>query len=256
MMGLGMNMGRGKFAAGGGGVSRADVLALTPSLLFDFTDNSLMYQDEAKTTLVSAANDPVAWVEDLGSAGEDLAILAGQTATRPMRSANGIIFDGINDSLLNASFASLSLTYPFTVCVAFKFMSLASNDYVYSGGDGGGFYPSINIYNVSGTITFLGDPPGSPYWRTQAADLNNHIISMRPNTGAGAAQIQFDGDDQGAIDCYSSRTLDALYLGRAGGSPTAYNGNVEIQKFAAFDGKLADGDLATVEAWMNDQGVL
>lgn len=241
-----------KKAAGGVADPRAAVLALSPELLYDMNDNATMYQDEAKSTAVASTSDPVAVVEDLGSTGEALVIDAGQTARRPLRTADGIAFDGVNDGLLKA-YTSLSLSNPYTVIFSCKSNVFGNNDYLWAGDAGGGYYPAMLIYDTAGDRDFVFNPP----YATSAGTGWDHgttynIFAIKYISGSSACIMRRNGVELAGATIGTARAFEALALGRAYGHATAFNSNVDFRHFFVKDGAMSDGDIGTVEAWMDD----
>lgn len=100
----------------GGGGEAFDPLVYNPLLWLDGADITTLYQDSAKTTPVTANNDPVGAVEDKSGNGNDCT--QGTDDNRPLyktgikNGLSALFFDGTNDDLVKA-ILSAGLNQPF-----------------------------------------------------------------------------------------------------------------------------------------------
>lgn len=111
----------------------ADVLALSPDALFDNSTAANLYQDEARSTLVVAVNDPCASSTDLTTNARHMQIFTGLNGERPLWTGNALRFDGSDDGMIVDWGAGNQITQPITHVISFKMVSVnATTEIIFS----------------------------------------------------------------------------------------------------------------------------
>lgn len=233
---------------GGGG---AVVPAFNPltdvtsgTLKFWVESDGVLYQDAAKTTLATANNAPVgAWVDQVGTPHDMTQATAG---LRPILKTNlvgtmpGILFDGADDILTTAAFASGVGIEGYTLFVSMmEGTGGADKGIIQRGAYDPVFVPkSSTAYNVK---FYAGG--NSEY--DSILDSSPHVLTFcRPGTaaismavtlrvdGTADAQTPFDNSD------WTSAVLDTS------------NWDGYIFGIGLFAGALSAGDIASVENYL------
>jgi hypothetical protein len=227
-----------------------DPLTLTPDALFDNTDAANLYQDEGRTSVVTAVNDPVASATDLTTNQRHISIDAGQTTDRPLYNGDGLLFDGVNDFMSNDWGSGNDISQPVTHVISFQFIVAGQLDYLIDGTRG---THNQTVYIDNSTPNEFAAATSVAASTGLTADTDPHVISVEFN-GA-ASNIWMDGAlvaenvDLGT-EGWIGFSWGALFTGAQNFS------NVIISKHFVKQGTLSSADRASVEGWADVNGVL
>ena len=153
---------------------------------FDATSISTLYQDSAKTTSVTADNDPVgAWVGRVNA----LTIQQATGVARPLYKSSNmtVLADGVDDNLMTAANVSFS-GYPLSIAVLFdQSVNGASSGAVVSVAGGAADYMGL----------VLNTPGGSrAVDRNAASVVTSPLLSYPAASGLAAAFATYDANSQ------------------------------------------------------------
>jgi hypothetical protein len=228
------------------------VLALSPSVLFDTSNLSSLYQDSAGTTPVTQAGDPVGLVFD--KSGNDDHLTQATASQRPIYQADGtILTDGVDDKLEAA-------VNGFTDECTIAF------DFVYQGGTGSFDWP-IALSNGSSADefgAFIRPDRANITFKTSSGGANYSTV---PNTGTINVGDRFTfvaalNSSNILVDTYKNGSLvGTISPSTAVGVPTitqlqlatSANSNKvggNFGRFAIFNTVLTETERALVAQWM------
>jgi hypothetical protein len=193
--------------------------------------NTVMWFDSTDITTIikNVSNQVSSWGDKLGVAANAL-LQNGADSIKPVWSATGVLFDGVNDFMKTAG--TILLNQPTFLYAVINFKSFTANDFVFDGvanarGQMKNQQTGVALVSVSaGTETFGKD--------VVAAD-RRVIIRILFNGANSSIQINNNALWTGNL---GTASMSGLTLARAGGSGTAY-GHIEAQEFILR--KSADG---------------
>lgn len=199
----------------GGDITPGDLADLI--LWLDGSDQNTLYQDATLTTPVGAESDPVGgWLDKSGNGNH---ATQATTAKRPTYSADGLSFDGTDDTII-AAFPSLS--QPITVFAVAQLDSslLSSGDYYIIGGYDSSHRVILikaatdNKFAIYGGTAIFGDP----------ADDNFNVWNVLFN--GTSSDFSIGGITQGSGDA-GSNGMNGITVGaRYGGSDKFWQGYI------------------------------
>lgn len=236
-------------------------------IAYDLSDKSTLYQDSARTTLVSASGDPIGSVTDLSPN----VVHASQatTASKPLWNSGGYgSLDGVDDWLATAAI-DLTGTAKVTVVVSMRKVGEAgigslieSRPSFTTPGSFGLHAPSAAAagdYRIASTGSNGGADAGFVYGDTAAASSPapiTQVISAAFDASVvgltGLGPLRLDGQAAaltkggGASSAGTFGNL-ALSFGRRNGASLPFNGR--IYRMIVIGRALTAAELAQAEAW-------
>ncbi len=204
----------------------------------DYLDTVTLYQDSGLTTPATVSGVVGGWKDKHSHAYH---LLQATTTNKPTLTADGVLFDGI-DNYLRATFGA-TYAQPREAIVVGKFVNAASNPGYMLGavntsfrgefGVNGGFYIALGSALMTSNI---------------ASNTNNHIFKIRFN-GA-ASSIAVDGGTP-YVGNVGTQSVTGLTLGCR--FDLAAWGSVLIKGYMSFDGILSSDEYANVLAYAHER---
>lgn len=232
-----------------------------PGGMYDWVHASNLYQDSARTTLVSAGGDPIGSVTDLS--GNDKHASQPTSTSRAVWASGKATLDGVDDGWQTPAI-DFSATDKITVVTAIRKASDAATGTVVELGAlwtiAGGFGLFGPSSNGSATVAFTSRGNNS----NAAANYNNPAVAApismvlagvgRISTDECACfvdgdQVASSGVDQGT----GTYRNDVLNIGRRNNTNAPFNG--DFGRLFVFGDHLPAGDLAKVYKWAQQAGV-
>lgn len=238
----------------------------TPSRLFrsgekglalDLTDMSKLYQDIARTTLVTATGQPIGSASDISGNGVN-ATAAADNTTRPTYDGWATL-DGSNDALITAAI-DMTGTDAVTVIAGIRKLSDAAAGVPVEFGPNVGTTdstfgmfapPGANArysFGSRGTVSARFAESTSIFAAprtdvvTGIADISTDTCLLRVN----GTQVASNTNDQGAVN-YGNRPI---YIGARGGTTVPFNGR--MYRLIVIGRQLTANELSEAEAWVAD----
>lgn len=242
--------------AGGGG-------ALTPSRLFrsgekglalDLTDMSKLYQDIARTTLVTATGQPIGSPSDISGNAAHPTPVGGLDANRPTYQGYAV-FDATNDGWISPTI-DFTGTDEVTVVVGLRKLSDAANGSVVELSASATNNGIFNLYapGSGGTTRFQGASKGTtaviPF--TASATYNapiTAVVSLRAKVSTPSAILRVNGTQVASIATTQGTGNYGnypIYIGRSSGSQF-FNG--WMYRLIVIGRRISDAELLEAEAW-------
>lgn len=222
-------------------------------VMYDLTDASNLYQDSARTTLVTAFGDPIGSVTDLsGNAAHASQIT---TASKPLWQGYGSL-DGVDDGWSTAAI-DFTTTAAMTVVVGMRALAggtpLLVELSAAADSNNGAFYltrPNATgnqLTQLRGTSLarldsagYTGDQVTTVQYNIAGATGADEIVTRR-NGAALAGTFAAQPAGTGNFGNY------ALYIGRRGGSTLPFTGH--IYRMIVIGRALTASELAKAEQW-------
>lgn len=229
------------------GYLRDAIAAMTGvQVIFDFTDPDTLYTDEAKTTLVTAVNDPVAVAVDVVNFNE-IAISSGETTRRPLYKTTGLQGDGTDDTLHNETLTNGVASPPYSVATGVKMINYANNQGAINWGTGLG----VKTDDITTPQDIIIGLPQNIYERPFDTNYTRYIVVS--DILYGGSEIQIDGVDQGAIGVPNQGGAEGLILFGYGGfvDNNAYIGEAKVSAYVLFDKHISNiNEMSLIDEWL------
>lgn len=225
--------------------------ASEPGIAYDLTDKTKLYQDSARTTLVSANGDPIGSATDLSGNGKHAS--QATTASKPLFQGYAD-FDGVDDNLATAAI-NFTNTGVMTVVASIRKGSDATLGLLAelgTGGQAGSFF--VSAPTSAGQPTYGANYTGATSGRTQvsAASYAAPHLAVVNSSGilaTGEIELRVNGTLTESTAGVGGGTFGnyPLSIGRRSNGTLLFTGR--IYRMIVIGRTLTAAELSRAEAW-------
>lgn len=225
-------------------------------IAYDLTDASTLYQDSARTTLVSANGDPIGSVTDLSGNGKHAS--QATTASKPLYQGYAD-FDGVDDWCATAAI-DFTGTGVVTLVAGLRKLSdaaagMIAETSVSALSNNGSFWLAAGDGGANYSLSVRGTTHNYRKYATYTAPITNVISSTLKTTAASSSETPTTRINGAGVPGTSAGTGGSvgnfgnypLYIGRRGGSSLPFTGY--IYRMIVIGRTLTADELANAEAW-------